>query len=371
MKQIIVFVLFMLTATTTKAAEESFSLTRDNGALKGTMVIPEGFDFGPVALLIPGMGAMDRDGNLPDNLNYSLKVLADELAKNGIASLRYDKRGVGESKELAPTPEALNFDDYVLDAKALIDSLTASKQFAQIFVIGYSEGSLVGMIASQNNPDVSGFVSIDGAGRPADQILKLQLANKVEEVTKKKKSIGGLVAGAKNLVKQIDTLSIDDVGDQLNTKLTNEVDKQKAQAKAKIDSKVNDVVNTATHTADLLVQGKTTEALTPIAQSMVRSAMKPYFLSWIKYDPQAEIKKLDMPTLIVQTKVCNMVSDKDAEMLSIGNPYASKLILNSANFVVKEATGVDVLEQTKKNEIPVLAVNDDLVKGLVEFITPS
>ena len=98
-------------------------------------------------------------------------MLAEELSNNNIASLRYDKRGIGESVITNFDESKLRFEDYIEDAEAWIDYLRQDSNFSKIVVIGHSEGSLIGMIASKQS-DADIFVSIAGAGRPIGSIIK-------------------------------------------------------------------------------------------------------------------------------------------------------------------------------------------------------
>jgi len=100
---------------------EELSLEVDGGTLYGTLQLPAGEHMlesqkHPVALIIAGSGPTDRDGNSPAvGENNSLKMLAEGLAKAGIASLRYDKRMVAESSGINSSEEELRFSDYIND----------------------------------------------------------------------------------------------------------------------------------------------------------------------------------------------------------------------------------------------------------------
>src|SRR5665648_1112617 len=75
--------------------EEIVILNTETGNIEGTLMMPPSNPTKTIALIIAGSGPTDRDGNNPAMKNNSLKMLAIELNKNGIASLRYDKRGIG------------------------------------------------------------------------------------------------------------------------------------------------------------------------------------------------------------------------------------------------------------------------------------
>ena len=102
-----------------------------SGTLSGTVALPSNVSGKmPVVLIIPGSGATDRNGNNPQaNLNTNAyKQIAESLAKNGIASLRYDKRMVGQSAG-AQKEDNLRFDDYTDDAIGFINLLKADQRF--------------------------------------------------------------------------------------------------------------------------------------------------------------------------------------------------------------------------------------------------
>lgn len=142
--------------------------------LSGTLMTPSGRGLFPVALIIAGSGPTDRDGNGSLMSTNAYKLLAAALAARGIATLRYDKRGIGSSH----TPQHMadvRLEDFVDDAVALTHYLEATKRFGSVSIVGHSEGSLIGMIAAQRDPNVKSLVSLEGAGRPAPMLIEEQL----------------------------------------------------------------------------------------------------------------------------------------------------------------------------------------------------
>ena len=136
-----------------------------SGSISGTLAMPKTATGKiPVVIIIPGSGPTDRDGN-SDKTNLhtnAYKMIAEGLGKNGIASIRYDKRMVGESVTTVKE-ENMHFDDYIDDVYSLVTYLSADARFSKIILMGHSEGSLVGILAGTNE-NVKGFISVAGAG---------------------------------------------------------------------------------------------------------------------------------------------------------------------------------------------------------------
>ena len=90
--------------------------------------------------------------------------MAEALAAEHIATLRYDKRGVGESKAAMKTESDLRFEDYVKDAAEWVTLLKKDKRFSKFIIAGHSKGSLIGMLAGKK---ADKFISISGPGQSA------------------------------------------------------------------------------------------------------------------------------------------------------------------------------------------------------------
>lgn len=289
----------------TTFVETKITLKTKTGEIFGTLTTPKKFNKIPVALIIAGSGPTDRDGNNPMMKNNSLQMLASELSKKGIASLRYDKRGIAESKAAEKTEADLRFDDYVNDAKEWIQLLKEDKRFSKVIVIGHSEGSLIGMLAGTT---ANKFISIAGAGQSADRILKEQLGSQPKEI------------------KDISFPMIDS-----------------------------------------LKNGKTINNVPSMFNSLFRMTVQRYLISWFKYDPQNEIKKLTIPTLIIQGTNDIQVSVEDSKRLSNANPKAELVIINNMNHIFRIIEGdreANIASYNKSN----LPIANELVKSITTFI---
>jgi uncharacterized protein len=178
---------FLLALSPDRGRGEPYSIPAGGGYLAGSLVLPDsamGWNV-PIALILSGAGEADRDG---DNYNVpgkagSLALLARELASRGVASLRYDKRGVGES--LATAPAAPSFDDYVDDAASALRELANDPRFSRIVAVGHAEGALVGAAAAARElaslgGRLSGLASLCASGLTGGQILRRELAASIE-----------------------------------------------------------------------------------------------------------------------------------------------------------------------------------------------
>lgn len=303
--------LFFIKASATSTNDSSFVeitivLHTNTGDIIGTLTTPKLFKKIPVALIIAGSGPTDRNGNNQMMKNESLRMLSYSLANNNIGSLRFDKRGIGESMGAAKSEADLRFEDYIIDAKGWVELLQKDKRFSKVVVIGHSEGSLIGMIASLHLTD--GYISIAGAGKSADKKIKEQLANQPQMV--------------KDLAFPI------------------------------IDS---------------LTLGKNVKDINPALYSLFRPSVQPYLISWFQYDPQLEIKKLSIPVLIVQGTNDIQVSVEDAELLAKANSLTQLVLIKNMNHIFRIVDGERNVNIATYNNSS-LPISSDLTDSIVHFI---
>lgn len=147
--------------------EVTFTNNQDTALLAGTICYPVGYEAGkrvPVVLMVSGSGQQDRDETLFDHRPFA--VIADYLARNGIASLRYDDRGMGGSKGEVMTATS---EDFMHDAEAGVEFLRKLKRFGKVGVIGHSEGGMIAfMMGARQSVDF--IVSMAGPAQSGDSI---------------------------------------------------------------------------------------------------------------------------------------------------------------------------------------------------------
>jgi alpha-beta hydrolase superfamily lysophospholipase len=261
-------------------------------------------------LIIAGSGPTDRDGNnamIPGH-NDSLKMLAEALAQAGFASVRYDKRGIAESRAAAPDESQLRFDTYVTDAAAWIAQLKADPRFSSVAVIGHSEGALIGMLAAER-AGASAYVSLAGVAEAPGAVLRKQMAGKLPPP---------LAADNERILASLE-------------------------------------------------QGKPAADVPPALAALYRPSVQPYMISWMQYVPAKRIAALRMPVLIVQGTTDIQVDVGQAQALKAARPDAGLAIIEGMNHVLKEVP-LDPQHPLASYGDPSLPLHPSLAPALIGFL---
>lgn len=287
--------------------DSSVYLNTPSGDLAGTLTLPIEKVKGAV-LIIAGSGPTDRNGNGPMYKNNALKYLADTLTRSGFAVLRYDKRGIGESKVAGKEEKDMRFEDMILDASAWLLWLKHQYPEVPITVAGHSEGALVGLLAAKKQT-VSGYISICGPAFPADSILKEQLYSQSPLL-----------------------------GDYCSPKL------------------------------DSIKNGLWVTEKNPLLQSIFRESVQPYLHSWMQFDPMNEIKGIEVKALIIGGGQDLQVPTRHAEILANNAPKAEVVIIPELNHVLKKIEGNRMANSLSYNQ-PQLPIHPDLSKAILEYLS--
>lgn len=284
-------------------------LETPTGDIYGSMITPPGDSCNTIALLIADTGPTDRNGNQQIERNNSLRLLSYDLAKENIATLRYDKRGVGASRAATPATDDSGVDIYVDDVTRWTNLLHRYRNYKNIVLIGHGEGSHLAMLAINRGARATHFISVAGGGRKSSQILKDMFTTKSPQVRDVAYAI-------------IDSLS-------------------KGYQVANVPFYLN---------------------------SMFNPNMQPLLRSMMNFNPQSEIRKIEIPILVVQGDADTRVKIEDARLLHAANPDSQLVIIAAMNHIMKECNSLSVSEQILSNVNPALPIDPMLIQTIVKFL---
>jgi pimeloyl-ACP methyl ester carboxylesterase len=276
-----------------------------NKFINGTLLLPNDVVKPNLAIIIAGSGPTDRDGNQNFLKTNNLKKLAVDLTKQNIATFRYDKRIVKQIRK-GNVDKNMMFDDFVTDAVSVIDYFKNTDKYNKIYVIGHSQGSLIGLLAAKDRAD--GFISLAGAGQSIDEVI-------TEQVIKTAPMF------------KDDTIRVFDV----------------------------------------LKEGKTTKDFPIALSSIFNLDVQPFISNWMKYNPQNEIAKLEIPVLIINGTKDLQVSEAEAKLLHEAAESSTIKIMENMNHVLVTIEGDD-LENSKSYNEPGRKLAEGLIDELVKFI---
>lgn len=149
----------------------TFENKKNNITLAGTLTLPPKKGVFPVAILIAGTGPNNRNEEAFGHKIFL--VLSDYLTRNGIAVLRYDKRGVGKSSGDFKTATTA---DFAADAESAVEYLQTRTEInkKEIGLIGHSEGGIIAPMVASENKAVAFIVLLAAPGLRGDKLMLLQ-----------------------------------------------------------------------------------------------------------------------------------------------------------------------------------------------------
>jgi len=299
--------------TTAPAVAVESPYTIRSGALElgGTLTLPRGATGRiPVAVIIAGSGPTDRNGNSLMGIRpNSYAQLAWRLAERGIATLRYDKRGMPGTKGTVDITR-LTLEDFAADARAAAESLARDARFSRVVLLGHSEGSALALIAARAGMPVSGVISVSGLGRSLGVVMREQLSRQFDSAT---------------------------------------------------------LVRYDTAMAQYL-RGETPKDVPPMLAVLFVPINQHFMKSLATFDPPAAIRAVRQPVLIVQGGRDLQVTVADAERLHAAKPEAQLVIVPLANHVLKQTTDTTLSGQMPTYQNPTVPVMPDVATAIADWI---
>ena len=296
--------------------EESVSFTNAGYTFNGTLTLPENYTKQtPVVLMVTGSGQQNRDEELFEHKPFA--VIADALARQGIASLRYDDRGWGDA-----SVKFMNFttDDFRQDAAAALPLLR--KRFNKVGILGHSEGGTIAMmLAAKGKTDF--IVSLSGMAISGKETLVMQNRQAMSSIGLPKDIVDSYCATISNILNEI-----------ANGKKTSEI----------------------------TIDG-VPDNLKPILKKSLEQANSPYIRHFITVDASKQLSKIKCPVLALN-------GTKDTQVDCAANTTLLEKGLINSKHTIKKIEGVNHLFQhcTTGNVVEYQQIEETIASEVLEII---
>lgn len=286
------------------------------GPLKGTLLAPAKAG-APVVLVVPGSGPTDRDGNNPMGVNAATyRLLAQDLAARGIATVRIDKRGMFGSAKAVADANAVAIPDYVADVHSWVGAIRRSTGVPCVWVLGHSEGGLVALAAAQGGSEVQGICGlllVATPGRPLGQVLRDQLRSNPANAPLLEQALAAIT---------------------------------KLEGGGRVDP----------------------ASLHPALQPLFNEAVQGFLISAFAQDPARLIAATKMPVLVLQGERDLQVGVQDARLLAQASPAAQLVLLPDTNHVLKAVVTDDPAANMATYANPGQPLAPGVVDAIVRFV---
>jgi len=300
------FFIITISLAQNNIVSEEIMLKNDSIQLPGTLTYSKTLKIQPLVIFIHGSGNVDRNGNQGPQYQASyIKQLSEVLNRNDIAFYRYDKR-TSTASNMKFIMKELSFNKFVEDAKLAINKFKGDSRFSGITLIGHSQGALVAMLSSEAGVDK--YISLAGPSEAFDITITKQ------------------------------------VRIQNGDSLANIVE---------------------SHFKELKTTG-TIAKVNPSLMAMFNKPTQPFLISWAAYNPSEEIKKITVPTLIINGTKDLQVFEEDAQTLHKAKPDAKLVLIKNMNHVLKTIINDD--DNSKSYSSPDFPLSEILVTTIAEFI---
>lgn len=298
--------------------EESVSFTNAGYTFNGTLTLPENYTKEtPVVLMVTGSGQQNRDEEMFEHKPFA--VIADALARQGIASLRYDDRGWGDARSV----KFMNFtvEDFCEDAAAVLPLLR--KRFSKVGFLGHSEGGTIALILA--------------AEGKADFIVSLA---------------GMAISGKETLVMQ-NRQAMSAIG----------LPKETVDTYCNSISKALDEIASGKKASEINIDGMP-EALKPITIKALQQADTPYIRHFLNIDVSKLLSKIKCPVLALN-------GTKDTQVDCTANTIQLKKGLTNCKHTIKKVDGVNHLFQhcTTGNVVEYQQIEETITPEVLQTIT--
>lgn len=265
----------------------------------------------PIVLIIPGSGPTDLHGNNPLGVESNVyQYLAEDLAAQGVSTVRVDKRGMFSS-EGAGDPNQVTVEIYAQDYSGWVNTIRTQTGTPCVYILGHSEGALMASAAANRNENVCGQILVAGVGRSFGDVLREQLTAQPGGKLLMKKALANI-------------------------------------EKLERGEKISD------------------EDLDMISKQIFPSHVQDFLISLMQTDPSELAKMADVPTLVLQGETDIQTSVEDAKKLADATG-GTLVILPGVNHILKDAPK-GRLKNINTYKQPELPLSDGVVDAIVAFV---
>lgn len=298
--------------------EITFKNDVQGNLLAGTIATPKIFDKNsPILVMITGSGAQNRDEELFGHKPFL--VIADDLAKKGVATLRLDDRGIGGSER---GKDGATTADFATDINSAVNYLEKNG-YKNIGLLGHSEGGMIAPIVSDMNKKVKFLVLLAAPGIPIEELLQKQSS----DISK--------ISGADENVLKTNT--------ELNKKIYAFVNSYKGE------NLESDLKSILIEDLSKLPKGQISpEKIDETAAVQAKQVSTPWFRYFIQFNPDRYLSNVKIPVLAVNGSLDLQVSAKE----NLAGIKKSLEKAENKHFETVELEGLNHLFQTAKTGNP-------------------
>lgn len=304
--------------------------------LAGTIDIPTGSGPFPTVVFVTGSGPQDRDEAILGHRPFL--VIADYLARHGIASLRYDDRGTAQSTgDFASSTTA----DFAVDAQAAVHFIKRMPQLAsKVGILGHSEGGLIAPMVAARSRDVDFIVMLAGPGVPDDSLMLLQLR------------ANATASGATN--ERVDNAL------RINRALFAAIH----DAKDSVDAAARIAAAKAGILASLPPDARA--AMAASVDQKIPGLLTPWMRYFVKYDTRQALRQVRVPVLALGGSLDTQVPAKE----DLAGIDATLSAAGNRDYRVVELPGLNHLFQTAKTGLPAEygSIDETIAPNVLELI---
>ena len=289
----------------------SVVLPTPSGDIHGTWFAPAGCGPFPTVLFHVGSGPTDRNGNTVgfSGRNDGHIQLAEALRASGIASVRFDKRGIAASQDAVENWKDIVLETYVDDLILWIELLREQDTVGEITVLGHSEGSLISTLAA-TRVSVEHLLLVAGPGRQLADVLRAQLEQNLDDPE--------LLTEAKMIISELE-------------------------------------------------MGNTVDNVSTELLSLFDPSVQPFLISMFALDPAEELAKVTGPTTIVVGTADLQVPASEADPLMVAKPDANLRVIQNMTHTFKDAA----MGQNAAYNDPAVPMADGFVEAVLEAVQGS